>query len=135
MKKIIYYLVALVVVTGLISCAGNKADRVASKWKISDIILNREIPTDQKAMADERINEMKKTSYFDFHKDGSFESLMFGQREKGTWKLSDDGNKLLIKRDGKDKGENIINLSEISSNKMTIEMDEHGEKIKFLLIK
>ncbi len=132
MKKVVYYLAALVMVAGFVACSGNKADMVAAKWKVADMDMGKPVPPDQKAMMDKMMEEVKKNSFFDFHKDGTYELSMMGQGEKGTWKLSDDGTKLLCKTEGKDK-EQALNMTEISSSKMVLEMEDHGEKMKFTL--
>ncbi|MEI6815955.1 MAG: lipocalin family protein [Bacteroidota bacterium] len=133
MKKVLSYFLAVVLIAGLFACKGSKADMVAAKWKVSDISDGKEIPAEQKEMVDKMMAEMKKTAYFDIKKDGSMEVSMMGKVSKMTWKLNEDGTKLVTKEEGKDKEESL-NITEVTANKLVL-TDPNGSNTKITLEK
>ncbi len=133
MKKVLSYFLAVVLIAGLFACKGSKADMVAAKWKVSDISDGKEIPAEQKEMVDKMMAEMKKTAYFDIKKDGSMEVSMMGKVSKMTWKLNEDGTKLVTKEEGKDKEESLT-ITEVTANKLVL-TDPNGSNTKITLEK
>ncbi len=134
MKKMLSYVLVALLITGLFACKGSKADMMAAKWKISDMSDGREIPAEQKEQVDKMMAEMKKTAYFDIKKDGKMEVSMMGHVTKMTWKLNEDGTKLITKEDGKDKEETLA-VSELSDKKLVLQGDEGTNKVKITLEK
>ncbi len=134
MKKILVYVLVAILITGLFACKGSKADMMTAKWKLNDMSDGREIPADQKANVDKIMAEVKKNAYFDIRKDGSMEVSIGGRVSKMTWKLSEDGTKLITKEEGKDK-EETLNVAELTSNKLVLSSDDGTNKIKITLEK
>ena len=135
MKKVSSYVLAAMMVVGLFACKGGKSDMLAAKWKISDISDGREIPADQKEMADKMKAEMFKTSYFEFTKDGKFDLNVGGKSQKGTWKLNDEGTKLFMTHEeAKDKPD-TMSVSDISASKVVLSEESGIEKVKITLSK
>lgn len=140
MKKIISILFAAAMVT-LVSCGGKKADLVVGSWKIADMTVgtSKEIPDSMKARYEaylaelkNQIEEIKKTSSFDFNKDGSLNFKSGGHDNKGTWKITDDGSKLSMTQGGK---EDVSDVIELSSSKLVFESVQEGQKTKVTLSK
>jgi hypothetical protein len=138
MKKIISILFAAAVVT-LVACGGGKkSDLVVGSWKLAnmDAPMPKEIPDSMKtkfeAQMKAQVEEMKKSASFDFNKDGSFSVKMMGQENKGTWKLNDEGSKLMMTQGGKNDTTSVV---ELSATKFVFEVDQQGQKSKITLSK
>jgi hypothetical protein len=138
MKKIISILFTAAVVT-LVACAGGKkSELVVGSWKLADMAapMPKEIPDSMKAKFEaqmkSQIDEMKKTTSFDFNKDGSYTVKMMGQENKGTWKLNEDGSKMTMTQEGKNDTASVV---ELTANKLVFEVSQQGQKSKITLSK
>ena len=86
------------------------------------------MPDEQKDMMRKQINQ----SYFDFKADGTFEAFMDGKKHSMTWKLSDNGKKLITTNtDGREIPMKIL---EISKNRLVLEAKEADETL-FMVFK
>ena len=79
-----------------------------------------------------QIDEMKKTTSFDFNKDGSYTVKMMGQENKGTWKLNEDGSKMTMTQEGKSDTASVV---ELTASKLEFEVSQQGQKSKITLSK
>jgi len=137
MKKSISLLFVAAVVT-LVACGVKKSDLVVGSRKISDASASKpnDVPDSLKSVWEAQMKmqaeAMKKSTAFDFNKDGSFSVKMLGQENKGTWKLNDDGSKIFRTMDGRTDTANVV---EISASKMVFESEVQGQKIKMVLSK
>jgi len=133
-RNLIFSVVVAVVATFLFACKGGNSNNIVGKWKLANFENNMQVPEESKAQYEQMMAEMKKTSYFDFKNDGTYEINMAGTVSKGTWKVSDDGKKLTTKEDGKDK-EDMMDISEMSGNKLVFEGSSGETKMKMTLEK
>jgi len=89
-----------------------------------------EITDEQKAKMKEGISK----AYMELMADGTYMGMSpFGQEEKGTWTLSEDGKTLTTKEEGKDK-EETLTVKELSAEKMVLETGEGEKKVTVTMI-
>ncbi len=119
MKKYIFAVTALLILITFPSFSGDKSKLLIGKWKITDIDLGKPIPEGSKDLVKTMFDEMKKTGYLDFREDGSFETSMSDELEKGTWTLNKEGTLLMLKETGKEKIDSIM-IDGLSAHKMML---------------
>ena len=86
------------------------------------------MPDEQKDMMRKQVNQ----SYFDFKADGTFETFTDSKKGSMTWKLSDDGKKLITTdTDGREIPMKII---ELSKKRLLLEAKDARETL-FIVLK
>jgi hypothetical protein len=110
---------------------------IVGKWQFDNMDMGQPVPEDKKAQWDQMMTEMKKTTTYEFTADGhlTFNSNMGGQAtsKTGTWTLSEDGKKLTTNVDGKEKTED---LAELTTTKFTVKNDDgHGNVSSITFVK
>ncbi len=108
--------------------AAKPSETIVGKWQFDNMDMGRPIPADKKAQWDAMMTEMKKTTTYEFTASGevTFNAAMGGKSETqtGTWKLSDDGKKITTNIKGKEKTEDV---AELTPNKLSFKTDDgHG---------
>jgi hypothetical protein len=140
MKKLFSTIFVAAMVT-LVACGGKKSDLIAGSWKIGDMAAEtpKDLPDSLKKAMDAQskagIEEMKKSCTFEFNKDGSYSVKMMGTETKGKWKLSEDGLKITMSGDTKDKQDMTGDIVELTSSKMVFSMVDQGLKQTLTLVK
>jgi hypothetical protein len=120
----------------LTSCTPKKSELVLGTWKVSDISapVPTEVPDSLKqkfaAQMKMQIEEMKKSTSYEFSKDGSFNCKMMGQENKGNWRFSEDGSKFIMSRDGRMDTTSVV---ELSKDKFIFEVVEQGDRERITL--
>jgi hypothetical protein len=128
----------LLAVLALASCKAKRSEMIIGSWKISNIVLPvpSEIPdSDKKRFADEmqmQVEEMKKTSSYEFFPDGTFNYKMMGHDNKGNWKFTTDETKLILSKDSRSDTTKVL---ELTKEKFVLEVKEKDEKELITLIK
>jgi len=134
MKKVMFVCLIALMAAGMSSCKKNKADLVPGKWKIGEFNPGIDIPAERKADFDKQIDELKKTAYFEFKKDGSMEVSMGGNVKKGTWQILDDGKKFVTTEEGSNSKESLT-INELTESKFSFSEEVKGKKITYTLVK
>jgi hypothetical protein len=140
MKKLFSTIFVAAMVT-LVACGGKKSDLIAGSWKIGDMAAEtpKDLPDSLKkameAQSKAGIEEMKKSCTFEFKKDGSYSVKMMGTESKGKWKLSEDGSKISMTDDTKDKQAMTGDIVELTTSKMVFSMVDQGLKQTLTLVK
>lgn len=157
MKKTINTLLAITVVAvAMVSCGNKAKDMVAKKWQLNEIksddfdkqMADLKVQADttkdsaMKAMLQQNLEaypkmmeEMKKST-FEYKADGNYEASMSAMGKsmtmKGTWKLSEDGKKL-ISTDDKQKSDTAT-IETLTAEKLVIVSNQGGSKATITLV-
>jgi len=140
MKKVFSIILVAAVVT-LVACGGKKSDLVAGTWKIGDMAAEspKDLPDSLRkaieAQSKAGIEEMKKSCTFEFKKDGSYTIKMMDTESKGKWTLSDDGTKISMTGDTKEKQAMSGDVVELTANKLVFCIVDQGLKQTLTLVK
>ena len=111
----------------VVSCKSKSAkELIINKWKVTDISGKgvAEMPDSAKA-------KMYATARMEFMKDGKFETSDMGNGvKKGTYSISDDG-KTLTSTDEGSSNPDILEIVEITKDKMVINDKKGDVKVTF----
>lgn len=110
-------------------------DLLAGDWKLSDV--NMPTPAgatkEQMDMMKAAMDEMKANSTFSFMADGTYAMNMVAggktQTRKGTWKISDDGKKMMTTEEGDTKTDEI-EIAELTATTLRLKQTENAETIE-----
>lgn len=119
------------------AAATKPSEVIVGKWSFDNMDMGQAVPADKKAQWDSMMVEMKKTTTYEFTADGqlTFNTALGGKTmsKTGTWKVSEDGKKLTTTVDGKEKSED---LAELTPTKFTIKSDDgHGTVSSITFVK
>ena len=110
---------------GMISCS-NPAKKIQGNWIVEDakLTLSKESQNDSNmimiaGMMEGIIQQMKGNATIEFTKEGKMTRTFGGQPETGTWKISDDGKKLISGTPGSPKKDTAL-LEFKSDEKMSL---------------
>lgn len=94
-------------------------------WKLADMNMPtpKDVSKEQMDMIKASIDEMKANSTFSFLADGTYSMNMVAggktEARKGTWKISDDGKKLMTTEDGASKTDEV-EIAELTSTTLRL---------------
>jgi hypothetical protein len=118
-----------------LSEAGAPKDLLAGDWKLSDVNMPmpKEATKEQMDMMKAAMDEMKANSTFSFMADGTYAMNMVAggktQTRKGTWKISDDGKKMMTTEEGATKTDEI-EIAELTASTLRLKQTDNGETIE-----
>jgi len=126
-------LIILAVFITMGACRENaKAKLLLNKWKVLEVQFEMNLPDESKAVFLPIIEQLKRTSYFKFASDHSFEFFTMGITTSGTWELSDDGKELFT-IDVKTNREEKIIIEKLTSDTLIFSRKNQGQAVKMIL--
>lgn len=136
MKKVIYSM-GFIVLFGMISCS-NPSKNILGNWVVNDakLTLLNESKQDSNmlmiaGMMEGIIQQMKGNATMEFTKEGKMTRTFDGQPEVGTWKISDDGKKLISGIPGSSKKDTAILEFKDNDN---LSLTTHSKEADFVLM-
>ncbi|MEK0420329.1 MAG: hypothetical protein RLZZ161_180 [Bacteroidota bacterium] len=136
MKKLIYSM-GFIALFGMIACS-NPSKKIQGNWVVEDakLTLSKESQNDSNmmmiaGMMEGIIKQMKGNATIEFTKDGKMTRVFGGQPETGTWKISDDGKKLISGMPGSPKKDTA--LLEFNGDDK-INLTNHSKEADFVLV-
>jgi len=128
--KIIKYTTVISLIILLASCSITKKveKSIVGKWEITSLKLD-----DSEKLSEtftKITNDMLKGSYIDFKSDKTFDFSILNQVKSGTWKISEDGKKILTPDN--DKSFEIVSLVE---NVLTLKSVKKSKTVLMVLKK
>lgn len=121
----------------MVACS-NPSKKVIGNWVVEDakLTLSKESQNDSNmlmiaGMMEGIIKQMKGNATIEFSKEGKMTRVFGGQPESGTWKISDDGKKLISGMPGSPKKDTAI--LEIKDND-NISLTTHSKEADFVLM-
>lgn len=104
----------LIALIGMVACS-NPSKKIIGNWVVEDakLTLTKESQKDSNmlmiaGMMEGLIQQMKGNATIEFTKEGKMNRVFSGQPEAGTWKISDDGKKLISSMPGSPKKDTAI---------------------------
>lgn len=116
MKKIFYIGVILFLIG--ISAKAQQTDLLLGQWEYADIYEKENINADELKFLEAFFGDM--ALHFKNKKD--YDAVLMGKNDTGKWYWKENGKKLLITSE-KDKSENLIDIIELSADKLIINID------------
>jgi hypothetical protein len=105
------------------SCGNSKSEMIVKDWKATEFTLG-----ETKIVADSVVG-----IYFSFKPDSTFEYTETAQKDKGKWKLSEDGTKVTLTYD--QGGRSVVqNIKELTPEKLVVEYEDFGMKRSITLV-
>ena len=136
-KKTVFTIIAGLVF--LISCGVTKsvseknAAIITGKWEIKNVTSSAVKNAEEQKMMDDILKEMLKDAYVTFGESKVYEAKITGQTKKGSWTVSEDGKQITVKTaDGDTK---ILDISELSKEKLILEGKDNGNTVSMTLIR
>lgn len=115
------------------ACRENaKAKLLINKWKVLEVQFEINLPDESKAAFLPLIEQLKRTSYFKFASDHSFEIFTMGITTHGTWELSDDGTELFT-IENKTNREEKITIERLTQDTLMFSGKNQGQAVKMIL--
>ncbi len=108
----------------------------AGKWMMDAEAMIATLPEDKRPKTDEekqKLAEKAKQVTMQFNADGTYVGMRGDNETKGTWTLSEDGKTLTTQEEGKEKKE-VLNVTEMSADKMVFEVGEGEQKSVITMI-
>ncbi len=124
MKKNILTILLFAFVT--ITINAQKNDLIVGKWIFKDAYNKEKI--DQAGLEMLKTDIINKMS-FNFEKNGKFEAYLMGETQSGTWKLTKDSKKIILKTHQEPPVE--FNILKLTTNELALKLGL-GE---FLMVK
>jgi hypothetical protein len=116
------------------SCTTNsKSKLLLKRWVIERVDFGVSVPEESRMLLEAMINQSKKTSYFVFHEDFTFEASAIGMEAKGVWQLNDDATELFT-MDKKTQREERIKIIELTADKLVLSAEAQGQPIQMTFI-
>lgn len=115
--------------------AGSPKELITGDWKFADMTMPipKDATKEQTDMMKSMLDEMKANNTMSFKADGTFlqNASMGGQKvtSKGTWKVSDDGKKLMTVTEGQDKTDEF-EIAELSATTFRMKITDRGETLE-----
>ncbi len=128
-----------VVMLGLImnsfwACSGaSKKDMIANKWGVKEISIDRDMSEREKKKMNMLMKKIKQSAYYHFKSNGKYEIKSLARKEKGTWRLNEDGTQLFTKQHGGDEEEKV-NIKEVSAEKFVITKSTQMGDMQMVLV-
>lgn len=97
------------------SISAKYTEFLIGKWKLDTVQINTaDIPKEFIPLLKERVVKMQKTAEFIFTEDNIYRTKGIGQNIPGVWRISEEGEYILIKLDTRDVEEKtkIVEISE-----------------------
>lgn len=128
--NLLKHITVISVIILLTSCSITKkvAKTVVGKWEITS--LKSDSSKEYTEAFVNLTNEMLKGSYIKFNEDKTYELSVLGKLKKGTWRISEDGKKILTSE--KDKFFEIVSLID---NELTLKSVKGGNAFLWSLKK
>lgn len=110
-KKYLFFAFSYsLLITVFVACSEDKSKEIFGKWQISfdakayeQTMSNKEkaiyakLTDKQKVTAMQEINQMAQKNIFEFKSDNSYELTLRGEKQRGNWKIANDGKILTLK--------------------------------------
>lgn len=105
------------------ACGNSKSEMIVKDWKATEFTLG-----ETKIVADSVVG-----IYFRFKPDSTFEYVETAQKDKGKWKMSEDGTKITLTYE--QGGRTVVqNIKELTNDKLVVEYEDFGMKRSITLI-
>ncbi len=107
----------------LYSCGSNKSEMIVKDWKATEFTLG-----ETKIVADSVVG-----IYFSFKPDSTFEVTETAEKNKGKWRLNEEGTQIILTYQG--DGHSVVqDIKELSSDKLVVEYEDYGMKRSITLV-
>jgi hypothetical protein len=114
----------------LVACSKSKHDLLAKRWKIKEMHAGSPEAEKSEAMFPALAAEIRASLNYNFHPDGTEETMINDKvRKTGTWSIDDGGTKLSLTIPGKDVEEWTI--VELKSDLLSV-TEKNGTRTVFI---
>ena len=123
MKKLISF---VLVIALLVSCSGNKEERIIGYWQLQKVRTNQKIEHQQQYA--KAMREMIRTTSIEFRSDGSFGASLWSDTSFGYWQIKGDS---LFINDKSNRNRFGVKIAKLKRNELIL-LEKHDSIIEML---
>jgi hypothetical protein len=141
-----HYILFVLMSVILFACGKKQEEKLCKKWIVykvdfenidKDTVGQDPLQTGMEDVFKELMSNMLSNTEYTFNEDGSYDVLYGTNKNKGTWKLEDSGNTLIMTKPDKDKKQQpkpaIIERLDDTSMVLMMKADQSSYNVRLLM--